>query len=118
VLFPFLSTDPLDTRKGIVRGNYTLQPITIQAGDRFVAVLGCEFNNPGCSILFTLQYDDGSGTYAYVTSQAKTYDGTLLALNIDLSSLAGKTVTFRLQIDAIAVSAQNRVILVNPLIIR
>jgi hypothetical protein len=117
VLYPSLNVDPLDPRRGFIVGSYTAQPITLQAGDRFVALIGCEFNKPGCNVLFTLQYDDGSGT-KYLTSEIQTNDGTVKALNIDLSSLAGKTVRFTLQIDAQAPSTDNRFILISPLVIR
>jgi len=114
---PSVLLAPQNAPGGFIAGFFTTA-ITIQAGDRFVAKAGCEFGNNACSVIFSLQYDDGSGTYNTLGIQPKQYDGVIADINFDLSSLAGKTVKFILVVETILPSAQNRLILVGPRIIR
>ncbi len=99
---PALLTIPAQANSGFggVFGHYPA--FTVQAGDRFRAILACspEALVESCDLEFALEYYDGSGTYVPAmdtnTRWYLGFDDQPLNLDLDLSFLAGQTVEFLL----------------------
>lgn len=89
---PALVMIPSDGTNGMVSGRFPA--MNIQSGDHFITLLGCMNAAPKCNVIFTLSYTtDGTSIYS-LKSWDQTYDGTFSRVDIDLSSLAGKSVQF------------------------
>jgi len=87
---------PEQIDNGILKGTYP--GIDIKKGDRFKAVIGCWKDASNCNMVFQLNYKIGDGAVQSLGSWTETYDGSARRLDIDLSSLDGKKVTFILAI--------------------
>ena len=68
-------------------------PLTVQAGDRFRAVLACWHNYP-CEAEYALEYIDANGAYQPFASWNHRYGGGPVFVYLDLSPLANQTVNF------------------------
>ncbi len=79
-------------------------PITIKAGDEFRATLAClDGQEPQkCDVAFSLEYYDENGNYISSDQTGWTWnerqDGHVTNVNVDLSSLAGRTVRLTLAV--------------------
>ncbi|MBN2550758.1 MAG: hypothetical protein JXB15_16455 [Anaerolineales bacterium] len=93
---PTLWMRPSQTHDGWITGEYP--KYKVQSGDHFMAEIGCLEDNPGCDVTFYLAYQTSGGTVKNLGSWRETYDGFTTRLDIDLSSLAGKTVQFLLTV--------------------
>ncbi|MGA9533469.1 MAG: PA14 domain-containing protein [Anaerolineales bacterium] len=110
-----LVTEPKQGPVGVIVGAFP--SLAIQAGDRFEAYIGCLNENPSCDVIFELAANVGSVTTS-LGSWAETSDGTLRAIDLDLSSYAGQTVRLVLSVQANTSSAQNRAVWLGPVILR
>jgi len=92
-----LYTVPAIGGDGMIEGKFP--KMTINAGDYFVAALSCRGKAPKCSVTYELLYTETSGgtTTSLGTWDRNEGDG-LLHVNIDLSSLAGQEVVFKLKV--------------------
>ncbi|NOH11811.1 MAG: hypothetical protein HND51_09210 [Chloroflexi bacterium] len=109
-----LETHPKWVDDGVISGEFSAY--TVQNGDRFRAEIG--FLAPGGScgagdVVFQFNYKEG-GSLSSLDSWTKSCDGTLTTIDIDLSSLAGKSLNFVFAVLANGPSAQDWAVWVNP----
>ncbi|PWH12612.1 MAG: hypothetical protein DDG60_12570, partial [Anaerolineae bacterium] len=87
-----LLTVPQRVNNGYLSGYY--QPFKVQKGDRFRAIVNCEYLAQGCNTIFRLDYRIGDGNIKTFWSFNEAYDGLYYTVDLDLSPLAGKEVIF------------------------
>ncbi len=112
---PGLLTVPKDTHDGFIRGVYP--PIQIQYGDRFRALINCQYQAYGCDVVFKVNYQIGGSTYS-LGEWHEIYDGLYTPVDLDLSSLAGQNVVFKLIVSVNNYGHQNRALWIAPRIVR
>lgn len=99
---------------GTLRGTLPVMLIPDQA--KFNTVLGCAPDQKTCDVTLRLSYQEGDKPLIEIAHWQKTYDGKLLTISQDLSTLSGKSVRLILQLEANG-SAQGDVIhLLAPVI--
>jgi len=103
---PALLTNPPKTNDGVIRGKYPAY--TVQSGDHFQAVIGCEYNAKNCEVRFQLDYQIDNGTIQNIATWNESYNGQFVAVDVDLNSLAGKNVRFVLTVLALGASDNDR----------
>lgn len=92
-----LQTVPATGGDGMIQGQFPA--MMIHSGDKFVSTLICSHKMTACSVTFELSYKEkGSDTRTVLGSWDKTYDGTTLPVNVDLSALDGKEIIFFLKV--------------------
>lgn len=113
---PGLLTIPQQKYNGIIQGVYP--PVDIRRGDRFQAIIGCEYGATGCYVHFILEakYAGGGGTVWKFTEK---YDGRFYRADVDLNPLVGKkNVQLILTISAAGIATGDRPLWVAPSIVR
>jgi hypothetical protein len=93
---PGLLTRPSASRDGYIYG--TFPAYRVQAGDRFMADLGCLYRSRRCDVTFFLDYKIGDQQARNLGSWHEAYEGQMARANVDLSALAGQTVSFILRV--------------------
>ena len=93
-------------------------PFEVKDGDEFKAVIGCMYKFDKCNLLFELRYRIGTGTVKTLASWHEVYEGKMNSVSVDLSSLAGKDVTFILKVSNYITAAENVGLWIQPRIIR
>ena len=68
--------------------------IEIMGNDRFKTWIGCLDENEGCSVSFDLYYQIEGGMIGSLGTWDEEFDGNITKIDLDLSSLAGESVTF------------------------
>lgn len=111
-----LETHPQFVDNGYISGRFP--SFNVKSGDRFKAVIGCLYNGSACNVMFLLNYAADGGSEQTLASWNQTYDGSIQKLDIDLSSLAGKSVVFILRVNANGVSDQDWAFWLQPRITR
>ncbi len=113
-----LSTSPQAIDNGWIEGTFPL--FSVQSGDHFKAGLGCPQGQTECSVSLQLSYltVDDELKPKLLGSWSETYDGQLSVVDLDLASLAGKTVSFVLTARGSQASSQNVALWVSPAIWR
>lgn len=110
-----LETHPQWVNDGVISGEYPAY--TVVAGEHFLAKIGFMAKNDGtCGVgdaIFQLNYLEG-GTLHPLGEWHETCDGSLRSVNVNLNSLAGKTVQFVLVVMANGSSGQDWAVWVNP----
>ena len=94
---PALWTVPNDDGDGYISGKFPA--VQIANGDHFMAWVGCLDDSEGCKVTFYLDYQVDGGPVQSMGSWDEVYDGQVTVIDIDLSSLAGKNVTFILSVE-------------------
>jgi len=89
---------PLEEQNGWFQGTYSA--FKVKAGDHFISWVGCMADNPKCSLVFYLNYKDNAGAIHNLGKWPESIDGKITMIDIDLSSLAGKSVQFILKTEA------------------
>ena len=112
---PGLLTVPQDKNNGIISGQYPA--FTIQTGDRFRAIINCQYDSKKCDVVFRLDYKN-NGQIKTLASWHEIYEGKYYAVDLDLSALAGETVKFILVVSANGGQNNDNAIWLNPHIIR
>jgi Ig-like domain from next to BRCA1 gene len=112
---PGLLTVPQDKNNGIIDGQYP--SFTVQAGDRFRALVNCQHNSKKCDVIFRLNYKNNGQTKT-LASWHEVYEGKFYPVDLDLSGLAGETVKFILEVDANGGNNADNALWLNPYIIR
>jgi hypothetical protein len=87
---------PSDGTGGMISGSYPA--VNVQKGDHFSALTGCMSESENCTVTFQLNYSADDGPRQNLQTWTETYDGNHTRVNIDLSSLAGESVIFVLQV--------------------
>ena len=113
---PALFTHPEWVNDGVITGTYPA--FDVKDGDRFKAVIGCLWNGAACDVRFQLNYKADGGPLQNLGQWDQVYDGSILKLNLDLSSLADKSVEFTLAVQARGSSNQDWAFWLLPRIVR
>lgn len=108
---PGLLMNPPMVNNGIIGGLYP--PITIQPGDSFRSIVGCERGATKCDVRFDLSYMVGDQVYI-LGSWMENYNEAYTQVNIDLTPLAGQTVQFVLTVSSNGVSDGDRGLWLRP----
>lgn len=111
-----LLTYPERGRNGLISGKYP--PVRIQSGDRFQALIGCQYKANDCDMIFRLEYQIGSNPKRTLGQWREVYEGQFYPINIDLSSLNGENVKFILSVHANGNSHEDFALWINPRISR
>ena len=107
-----IETHPEWVNDGVINGKFP--EITIQNGQRFMSQIGCVDQRTNCSVKFRVSYQVEGGSVQVLNEWTKKYDGKMISVNEDLSSLAGKKVAILLTVTANGVPTQDWAIWVNP----
>ncbi len=101
-----LITIPSIGGDGFIQGQFP--KVLIHAGDHFKASLLCSYNMPKCSVNFELLYMvSGTSSVTSLGNWDKVYDGSILPVDVDLSTLDGKEVIFFLKVSSKADSTDD-----------
>ena len=112
---PGLLTVPKNVFNGFIRGTYPA--VQIQYGDRFRALINCQYQAYSCDVFFKLNYQIGGANYT-LGQWHEVYDGLYYPVDIDLSSLAGQSVIFKLMVNANGSGYQDQALWIDPQIVR
>lgn len=113
---PGIVTSPNKAKDGYIVG--TFPEILIQKGDLFSAVIGCQYDSPGCDVTFELLYRIGDGKMYPLGSWRETYDGRTNSVVVDLSGLSGHKVSLILRVKNNGTARNNRALWIYPRILR
>ncbi len=109
-----LETHPMWVDDGVISGLYP--PYTVSAGDHLRVKLGfLAMPDGSCgagNVKFQINYKEG--TLHPLGEWVKSCDGSLITVDLDLSSLAGHTVQFVLAVMANGSSGQDWAVWINP----
>ena len=109
-----LETHPMWVDDGMISGRYT--PYTVSAGDHLRVKLGFLAKSDGScgvgNVKFQINYKEGS--LHPLGEWTKSCNGSLITVDLDLSSLAGHTVRFVLAVMANGSSDQDWAVWINP----
>ena len=89
-------TRPNNAVDGWISGVYPT--FLVQHGDYFRTSLSCTYESPKCNVNFELKYRVGNGLVQSLFTRLERYDGKFSYVEVDLSPLAGKNVTFILEV--------------------
>lgn len=113
---PGLLTVPRHTKNGYIYGQYPA--FKVQEGDHFITSVNCQFGAGSCNVLFQLEYQVGDGKVKTLGQWNEAYEGKSYPVDIDLSSLAGKNVTFFLTVSANGSKGRDEALWLAPRILR
>jgi len=110
-----LETQPQSVTDGVITGLYPVY--TVASGEHFKTRIGF-LAQPGGScgagnVKFQLSYKL-SGVLTLLNEWVKSCDGTMKSIDVDLTSLAGKSVQFVLGVNANGPSSQDLAVWVSP----
>jgi len=90
----------------------------IKPGDRFQALIGCEYGSKDCEVTFVLQYQqpEGGGGRTF-WKKIKSYKNSFTRVNLNLNPLAGQKVSFVLLIRSNGFTTGDHAIWANPVIV-
>ncbi len=112
---PALLTFPEFSKDGFLQGIYP--DYQVQPGDHLQASASCENGAAACSALFQISYVDSSGAKNDLWTIGEFYDGIYSNVDLDLTSLAGKSVKFVLSVSALGSPVDDRALWVAPRIV-
>lgn len=107
---------PENVTNGYLQGYY--QPFNVQRGDRFRAIINCEYLANGCNVIFRLDYRIGNSQPQTIWQFTEAYEGQYYTVDTDLSPLAGYQVRFILTVLSNGSPANDRAVWVAPRIDR
>ena len=110
-----LATYPQWIDNGMISGLFPAY--TVQSGDRFRAYLGFRADCGIGKVKYQLKYREGA-TDTLLGELIKSCDGAVLAIEKDLSSLAGKSIQLILIVSAEGTYKEDRAVWANPRIER
>ncbi|MGB9672654.1 MAG: NBR1-Ig-like domain-containing protein [Anaerolineales bacterium] len=93
---PALWTRPQVVKNGWIKGVYPA--IKIKDNYHFITEIGCLAGSSGCNVTFTLDYQEAGKAVKHLGEWVEKIDGNTQILDIDLSSLAGKSVQIILKV--------------------
>jgi hypothetical protein len=106
-----LATYPEKIVDGLISGLFP--DYTVKNKDHFRTQLGFRSNCTGGNVEFRFGYKEGSNV-VIINKWIKSCDGALLTIDLDLSSLAGKTVEFILEVSTHGAFEKDHSIWVSP----
>jgi hypothetical protein len=111
-----LETHPQFIDNGVISGRFPTY--TVVQGEHFTAKIGflalADGNCGAGNVKFQLNYREGGGSVTPLGEWTKTCDGVLKSIDVDLSSLKGKTIEFILAVLANGPSNQDWAVWVKP----
>jgi hypothetical protein len=107
---------PENVTNGYLKGYF--QPFSVQRGDRFRAIINCEYQSNGCNVVFRLDYQIGNSQPQTIWQFTEAYEGQYYTVDTDLSPLAGYQVRFILTVLSNGSPANDRAVWVAPRIER
>jgi len=122
---PFLENNAEDDENTLILGvpnqensflRGTYPAFQVPNGAAFYAILGCSGGNSACNTSLTLSYIEGNAAPKQLAAWSETFDNAFQRLDLDLSSLAGKTVQFVLTLSSNGNPVGDRVHLMAPII--
>jgi hypothetical protein len=113
---PGLLTYPNRSASGLITAKF--DNFNVRTGDRFQALIGCEYQATDCNVIFRLQYQIGNGDIRTLGEWREVYEGQYYPVNVDLRSLNGERVKFILTVLARGTSHDDFALWVNPRITR
>ncbi len=108
-------THPQNKYDGYIQA--TFPTFTVQPGDRFQAVVGCE-HNISCYVTFRLEYLTAGGAPRIFWKWSEKNEGKTYRVDLDLSPLAGQSLRFVLTSLAAGPATNDRAVWAEPRIIR
>jgi photosystem II stability/assembly factor-like uncharacterized protein len=112
---PTLLMSPENKYNGYIQGTYPA--LTVQQGDHFVTVVGCEYGF-SCYVTFRLDYMTPNGGIFNFWTWREQNDKKNYMADIDLTPLAGRSVRFILTILATGSATGDRVRWGAPILVR
>ena len=109
---PGLWTNPPLEDGGIITGTYTTVPV--HAGDHFVADVSCIYGYEGCDVNYLVKYRIHGGDIKTLGEYTKVYDKSYIRIDIDLSALTDREVTFFLVVGINKNADQSAAFWLNP----
>jgi hypothetical protein len=91
---------------------------TVQPGDHFRAIVGCESTAATCAVLFRISYQNELGVTNDLWAVGEFYDQNITTVDVDLSPLAGQNIKLILDTKSLNSSATDRTLWVSPGIYR
>ncbi|MGE5378368.1 MAG: NBR1-Ig-like domain-containing protein [Bacteroidota bacterium] len=114
---PGLLTVPQAIQDGYIQGIYP--PFRVQTGDRFRAIIGCQYGATNCYVGYRLDYQTGNDPIrTYWGPFRERYDQLNYTVDLDLSPLAGKDVKFILTVLALGTPTGDLPMWIGPYIYR
>jgi hypothetical protein len=113
---PALWTNPDRNPDGFISGEFPA--VKIEAGDKFLADVGCLADNQKCNVTFLLQYRIGDSAVKTLEDWQEVYDGKITRIQLDLSQFAGQSVRFILTVKSNGGRQQNAAFWLMPHIYR
>jgi len=89
---------PKNANNGFIQGMFPA--FKIQDGDRFHALISCQYKSYSCNVVFRLEYQIGGGSINTLGYWNEVYEGKYFPVDIDLSPLAGNNVKFIMLVTA------------------
>lgn len=111
-----LATFPEQVTDGVITGLFS--HYNVQSGDHFRALVGFRSNCENQKVKFHLNYVENGGQPVSIREWNKSCDSNLLNIDVDLSSLAGKSVQFMLAVSTDGAAEGEKTVWVNPRIER
>lgn len=108
-------THPQNKYNGYIQG--TFPAFTVQPGDRFQAVVGCE-HNVSCYVIYRLETLSAGGAPRIFWKWSEKNEGKTYKVDLDLSPLAGQNLRFVLTTLAAGPAKNDRAVWGEPRIIR
>jgi hypothetical protein len=93
---PAILTFPNDGRGGSISGIFPA--FRVRRGDHFKTIIGCFYDSFDCNVTFQLNASVEGGPFENLDTWTEVYDNHFARVNLDLSSLAGKSVEFMLTV--------------------
>lgn len=112
---PLLVMIPSEGADGFISGRYP--PIEVKQGDYFQGWVGCLDGSPWCSVTMELAYTVDGSPPKILASWEQYEDGAKDYAVVDLSSLAGRTVSFMLIVRNNGDSRDDRAFWLTPAIV-
>jgi hypothetical protein len=113
---PVLITIPEMVQNGWIKGAFPV--FHVREGDQFRGTIGCLNEQTACDVDFELNIRVDSGPVQPLGSWKESYDGSVAEITIDLTPLAGKSVTFIFEVHGETASFQNLAFWLRPSIWR
>jgi hypothetical protein len=95
---PSLAVAPEQVSQGWITGSFP--GFIVASGDHFRASVACMNNSRNCLMQFRLEYRIGDGQVKTLATWLEAYEGLARTIDVDLSRLSGKEVTFLLSVSA------------------
>jgi hypothetical protein len=109
---PALVTAPPVGNNAQITGRFL--PVTIPSGAHFKTVVGCMYGAANCSVKFTLKYSADHGIVQSLGEWNEKTDGKITHVDVDLSSLAGRSVELFLIVTANSASSGQQAFWLDP----